>query len=140
MPPACAPTATHAIPRWLASIGAWSARGERLTSGWSDRCHGRILAAALMKREPNPAPELSACRQLDARMNHVVPLELTDDERSQAEDDAVDRGKPLPEAWGPLVLTSDQGKAGRALIQGLRPTWSRRGENPRLIPPSRGRP
>ena len=72
-------------------------------------------------------------------MNHVVPLELTDDERSQAEDDAVDRGKPS-QTWGSLVLTSNQGKAGRALIQGLRPTWSRRGENPRLIPPSRGRP
>jgi hypothetical protein len=88
-----------------------------------------------------PAAKLRFASELEpGRFVVVVPLELTDDERSQAADDAVDFGKPIPEAWGSLVLTSDQGKVETALIEGLRPSWARRGENPRLIPPSRGAP
>jgi hypothetical protein len=68
----------------------------------------------------------------------VVPLGLTEEELSDAQGDAVDFGKPIPEAWGSLVATAEGGRVETAVIEGLRLTWAEPGEHERLIPPSRG--
>jgi hypothetical protein len=81
-----------------------------------------------------------ACEPVPGRFVVVVPLGLNRDERSQANDDAHDFGKPISEAWGSLVVTSDGGHLETAVLEGLRPAWAEPGENERLIPPSRGAP
>jgi hypothetical protein len=86
------------------------------------------------------AKKTFACEPAPGRFVVVVPLGLTEDELPQAHDDGVDLGRPIPEAWGSLVATSDGSHVDTALIEDLRPAWAERGENQRLIPPSRGTP
>jgi hypothetical protein len=94
-------------------------------AAYTDRPEGKRTFAA------EPAP---------GRFVLVIPLGLTREEQEEADGHAVDFNKPIPEAWGSLVATSDNGHIEASVIEGLRPAWAEPGESERLVPPSRGAP
>ncbi len=86
----------------------------------------------------NPATWAFLGRPLPDVSIVVQPMTLTEEEQSQAKDDEVEFGYPVPPSKSSVIVTQSGGQTHLCLVEDLNPYWAERDGNGNPSSPSKG--